>query len=283
MTTSLTGLSFPTVSSVINALVESKEVLMADGNSNGGRPGAVFKLNPEYQYVLCVKLLDQEVHMVVYDACGFVCQKYKEMIDQEANPQTLISIFENVKSDYPALSIIVIGIAGVALNGLITHLPNLPKIEGTNLVDEIEHALQVKVQIENDINTIVIAERDRFQDLAHITAYGHCIGTGIMIQGNLIRGAHGCAGEMEFICDKRTDDISFLKSAILPIMCIIDVPNIAISGISLSKEQMEQLNEELVQVLPKARIPKIYSVPNDFELYDKGLWDIALEEYLKKE
>lgn len=71
---SLTGLTYPTVSSAIKDLVNSGEVTELESISVGGRPGAVFQLNERYQYIICAYIDDLKLFARIYDACGKQCE-----------------------------------------------------------------------------------------------------------------------------------------------------------------------------------------------------------------
>ena len=80
---------------------------------------------------------------------------------------------------------------------------NLPGLEGSNLQAGLREALGVDVLIDNDVNMALLAEvgqggaRDR-QNAAFI-ALGTGIGGALMINGRLLRGAHGGAGEIGYM------------------------------------------------------------------------------------
>lgn len=80
---------------------------------------------------------------------------------------------------------------------------NLPGLEGANLRAALAEAMGVDVLIENDVNLALLAEvalgsaRDR-QNVAFV-ALGTGIGAALMINGRLLRGAHGGVGEIGYM------------------------------------------------------------------------------------
>lgn len=85
---------------------------------------------------------------------------------------------------------------------MITYFPCLSRLEGVNLEDYLSEHLNVKVFIENDINTMAYAETKKWEDFCHIFWDKRCIGSAIILDGHLIRGAHGAEGELEWVCSK---------------------------------------------------------------------------------
>lgn len=80
---------------------------------------------------------------------------------------------------------------------------NLPGLEGDDLRPQLSQALGMDVLIENDVNLALLAEtaqagRHEAQNVAFI-ALGTGIGGALMINGRLLRGAHGGAGELGYM------------------------------------------------------------------------------------
>lgn len=274
---SLTGLTFPTVSSAVKDLVGSGEVTELESISVGGRPGAVFQLNEKYQYILCAYINELKLFIRIYDACKNKCEEFETAITPTINPQQLIAIFKEVKERYASLSIISLGIPGVVLGGVIKHLPYLPDLEDVDFKTCLQEELDITAFIENDINAIVLAEQHNYKDMAHIILNSGCIGAGIMLNGQLIRGAHGCAGELEFICDEKTDCIEALTQAILAVTCVVDIADISVSGLGIDDAMLDKLKENIGMHIPQNRIPNIHFVPDLNKLYYQGLLNIAME------
>ncbi|UJW84782.1 ROK family protein [Devosia sp. SL43] len=80
---------------------------------------------------------------------------------------------------------------------------NLPGLEGGNLLAGLQDALRVDILIDNDVNLALLAEvgQDGAPDRqnAAFIALGTGIGGALMINGQLLRGAHGGAGEVGYM------------------------------------------------------------------------------------
>lgn len=80
---------------------------------------------------------------------------------------------------------------------------NLPGLEGANLRTALAEAMGVDVLIDNDVNLALLAEvglgsAQGKQNVAFV-ALGTGIGAALMINGRLLRGAHGGAGEIGYM------------------------------------------------------------------------------------
>jgi predicted NBD/HSP70 family sugar kinase len=80
---------------------------------------------------------------------------------------------------------------------------NLPGLEGADLRMALTQALGVEVLVDNDVNLALLAEVSQGsaagkQNVAFV-ALGTGIGGALMINGRLLRGAHGGAGELGYM------------------------------------------------------------------------------------
>ncbi|HEY0426691.1 MAG TPA: ROK family protein [Pyrinomonadaceae bacterium] len=101
-----------------------------------------------------------------------------------------------------AISAAVPGAVDVA-NGLIITAPNLPALNDFPIVEALEKALGVEAILENDANAAAIGENwlgasKNFKNSIFVTL-GTGIGGGIIIDGKILRGVGGMAGEIGHI------------------------------------------------------------------------------------
>lgn len=80
---------------------------------------------------------------------------------------------------------------------------NLPGLEGRNLRAALKEGLGLEVLIDNDVNLALLAETSQGAAAGRRNAVFVALGTGIggalMVNGCLLRGAHGGAGEMGYM------------------------------------------------------------------------------------
>jgi glucokinase len=98
-----------------------------------------------------------------------------------------------------------IGVPGFILmeQGIIVGSNNLPELEGTPVRDEIERRLGAKVILENDANAAALGEKwmgagKDVSDLVLLTL-GTGLGGGIIVNGRVLHGKDGMAGEIGHI------------------------------------------------------------------------------------
>lgn len=84
--------------------------------------------------------------------------------------------------------------------GIIHFFPNIPGWKEVNLKNILEKKLKLPVFLDNDVNLMTLAEfrlgvAERFKNIICLTL-GTGVGGGIIIEGNLYRGASFAAGEI---------------------------------------------------------------------------------------
>ncbi|NLG05017.1 MAG: ROK family protein [Clostridia bacterium] len=281
------GLSYPTVSALLKELTIKGEALVSiESESCGGRPGICYELNPDYQYALTLRFDDDEICAGVYDAYGRRVRELSTLkADGEISPIDLVNYVRNVKAEFETLSAVSIGVAGTVYEDEITYLPKFPKLEGKQLSELLKSELELEVFIENDINAVCYAEAREREDFAHIVYMEEdkCIGVGIVMNGEIVRGSHGYAGELEYLCRDQTEVEEILTTAILALTCVLNLPDLLLSGGGCSKTMIEHLDRRLKDILPCERVPKLYVIEKMNHYYEKGLIKRVLTKWACEE
>lgn len=202
------GLSPATVTAVTRDLVERGIVEVFDQvPSSGGRPARRLALIPDAGHVLGVKISPAHLAGVVVDLGGEVVESFERDFDASC-PDVVDRIEVELRpyvdargDDAPPLLGIGLGVPGLVGIGApgTVHAPSLGWA-GLALGNVLQTRLGVPVLIENDVNTLAIAERlyGRGRDVADFITItiGRGVGLGIVARGELYRGADGGAGEL---------------------------------------------------------------------------------------
>lgn len=197
-----------TVTAVTRELVARGIVRVVDQvPSDGGRPALRLALVPDAGHVLGVKIAPDHLAGVIVDLEGEIVDSFAEPFDA-AGPRIVDRIeaaLRPVVEGRPATSPPLLGI-GLGVPGLVR-----PDGGGTieapslgwgqlPLGSILRTRLGLPVLIENDVNTLAIAERlyGRGRDVDDFitVTIGAGVGLGITARGELHRGAQGGAGEL---------------------------------------------------------------------------------------
>jgi predicted NBD/HSP70 family sugar kinase len=298
----VSGLSFPTVSALLSDLLQTGEaILLPDSATRGGRPAEQFALQPDYQMAVCAYIENHELFLRVYDVLGHVRFESRQSFEAGHVPAELSTFLQQQKTSFPQLSVVCLGIPGVVENGVLTYIPEYPDLDGLPLQMDLERNLSLPVFLENDVNVFVSAERERWPSLVHIFNGANGTGAGILVNRQLIRGAGGYAGELEYLpffhkgkpvtfCEKlrliqndstqtsaKEELLTCLSQAIVSLICVINPPDVALSGFHLSDEDMIILRTYLERLIPAARCPSLHVVEPVDDLYQGGLLEMAMD------
>lgn len=205
------GISKPTVSQALQSLLEAGLVREATERPDGPGYGAVyFEPVAEAALVLGLDLgarfvrgavcdLDgatrarQDVELGVADAAGAVA----------ALSGLCASLLTSSALDGGPVDCVVVGVPGVVeSDGILRLAENVAGLEGRPFADELRAALDLPVTLENDINLAALGEQWHgvargVGDFAFLSV-GTGMGAGLVLDGELHRGRHGAAGEIDF-------------------------------------------------------------------------------------
>ncbi|TAP43624.1 ROK family transcriptional regulator [Arthrobacter sp. S39] len=216
-----TGLARSTVAARIDALIASGLVGAAgEANSSGGRPPSRFAFNPAARAVLAVDVGATHVIVAVTDLSGRVLAEQRLAQDVADGPEPVLdSVVEEGLAllDQAGRGPQDLAGVGIGLPGPVEHAtgrpvkpPIMPGWDGFDVVRYVQRALPVPVLVDNDVNIMALGERtahwpDHQNFLFIKVATG--IGSGIISNGELQRGANGTAGDLGHVRVPRGDDV----------------------------------------------------------------------------
>ena len=233
------GISKPTVSLALQTLVDAGLVREAARGPSGPSYGAVFfEPVPEAAYVLGLDLGARFLRGAVCDLAGEVRARQDVELsgaDADGALQAIAALRESlvVAAALPVERIdgIVLGVPGVIDAGTSTlHLtsPNIPGLEGRAFGVELGERLGIDVTLENDVNLAAVGERwagvARGVDDFAFLSVGTGMGMGLVLSGELHRGNHGAAGEVDWALaglaedvDPSADGVAALAARVAPV------------------------------------------------------------------
>nr|WP_242994779.1 winged helix-turn-helix domain-containing protein [Butyricicoccus sp. OM06-6AC] len=130
----LTHLSFPTVSRIVDEMVECGEAQeIGTAASTGGRCAMQYRLNPQYRLFLCLRLEQDTLHWFVCDLDGTPLEQEQQTCSGDVR-ELLDTLLMRVRARYPRLAAVVLGFAGTMHNGIVTESFGYPELRGVSLV-----------------------------------------------------------------------------------------------------------------------------------------------------
>lgn len=204
----LLRLSPPTITRIVNPLIEDGLVLEGDpGDSKGGRRPILLTFNSRASFIVGV-YVGQNIVGALADLNGEIFERRTlPSLPGEAGVERLIAFIKELcqaAHHFGApLRGVGVGVPSITLfdQGIITWAPsfgwrNLP------LKQRLQEVLGLPVFIENSVNLIALGEswRGAGQGLRNLLCLqiGDSIGAGLILNGQLYRGSHYAAGEVGY-------------------------------------------------------------------------------------
>lgn len=205
----LSGLSPATVSEITADLIA--EGLICEktaGDSTGGRPPILLTLTQDAAYVVGLKLAEGHVSAAITDIeANILSTLTVPAAGMHAVERAVVTLGEVVEQVIAEASVprervtgVGIGLAGVidAEGGLCRFSPILGWRD-VPLKQLVEERIGIPVYIDNDVNTLAMAEKwfGAGQDVDDflVVTVGRGVGLGIVVNGQFYRGTRGGGGE----------------------------------------------------------------------------------------
>lgn len=212
------GAAASSISTTVQRLLE-RGLIAEDGveSSAGGRPRKVLRLGSPDEYALAADVGRHHARIGLVRAGGRTEQVSTIPFDISVGPEAGIDLILSALEPLAATASGMLGAVGVSLPGPVDitlggvdRPSSMPGWNGFPVRDAVADRLNVPVTVENDANLMAIGE-DAARRLDHrqsITVKaGTAIGAGIIIGGQLYRGATGAAGDITHVRIDAADDI----------------------------------------------------------------------------
>ncbi len=219
----ISGLSAPTVSRIVKGLIREEKLVesIGIGDSSGGRPPVMLKFKGEESYVIGIDMGATATRGVLSDLNG-------KFIEEIKFPTRLSDGFEEIagdvgdliqklaESDRKAASARIFGV-GIAVAGLVDFEHNIIeyspdfKWHNVDIVGELRKKIDYPIIFDNVTRLMALGglsygKGKKSNNFICINV-GYGIGSGVIIDGELLRGARGFAGEFGHITAERDSKI----------------------------------------------------------------------------
>jgi glucokinase-like ROK family protein len=206
------GLSRAVVTQRVNELLARGFVIETAAPSTGGRPPKQLVFRADAGHVLVADVGATSIDVALADATGTILARAGERADVSAGPEVVLgridTLFERLLREHQApgeLWGLGIGVPGPVefRTGHPISPPIMPGWEGYGVRERFSQRHGVPVWVDNDVNIMALGERR--SGIAHdhdnfiYVKVGTGIGSGIVSNGRIHRGALGSAGDIGHI------------------------------------------------------------------------------------
>lgn len=198
------SLSAATVTEVTRDLVADGLIRVVDqAASSGGRPPLLLGLVAEAAHALGVKIAPDRIAIVKVNLDGEILTRSETLIDAFGSDPVgrLVDLLRTAVETTAGTRLLGIGLGVPGTVDAQTGVVDAPILGWRSIAlgRALRDQLGVPVLIDNDVNTLAIAERlyGRGRNAEHFltVTIGRGVGLGIVVGGDVYRGARGGAGE----------------------------------------------------------------------------------------
>ena len=209
----IAGLSKPTVSQAL-ANLEAAGLVRPVGPASPslGRTAMLYEADPTAGYVLGVDIGRAWIRVAAADLSGAIVARRDERNRTRGAAALVKAVGEVAHAVVGAAGITWRKVAHTVVGGpgvfdpdgdRLRHAPNLPGWSRPGVMSSLREALPPTVTLDNDANLAAVGERTygsgRDARTFVYVSVGTGIGMGVIIDGELYRGAHGAAGEVGYL------------------------------------------------------------------------------------
>ncbi|MED1563723.1 ROK family protein [Alkalihalobacillus alcalophilus] len=198
-------ISFPTISKSLTQMENNGEIISVGlDESSGGRRAKRYRYNPEYMLGLAIFLERLETNYTIFNCLGEIKDQGKlPSVLTDGGLNILTTYIENIRNANPKINSIAIGVPGAVDNGRIFHIPGYEHFQNIDLKGYYERHFSIPVAVENDMNAAILGyyknRNMKEQSLVYLYSGQNGPGTGIMLNGHVVRGSTFFSGEVQFI------------------------------------------------------------------------------------
>ena len=207
---STTGLARSTIAQRIEQLADRNLVIdVGEAPSTGGRPPAILGFNVDAGVVLAADLGATHSRIGVADLGGAILDEVRHNIEISAGPDAVLSWVETTFAELLGrigrepheVMAIGIGVPGPVefAAGRAVDPPIMPGWDGYDIRERFAGTYDCPVLVDNDVNIMALGEHWTTSDAPDdfiFVKIGTGIGSGLILGGELQRGAKGTAGDI---------------------------------------------------------------------------------------
>jgi hypothetical protein len=291
----LTRISLVTVGVLMKELVETGEVVEDSViQPQLGRPATMYKYNEEYNLALVIYMHEKKKKDIANFA---ICNLYGDIIkslNKEMECITLESFdltISTLLSQYPNIKTIGFGVPGVEVDGRLI-LSDYVGFQDIKLSCYIENKFKKSVFVENDVNAAIAG-----YCYTHLEQKDKCViglyfpskyapGAGIYINGRLVKGCKGLAGEIKFLplgidwdtFDHEVDKVDdIIVKVMKTFMCLYNPDAIILYQENTECDYVTKLQKLCTTNMEKMMIPEIIVTDELNTDFEKGMICLALK------
>lgn len=204
-----TELTPASITKIVQKLINEEIVVeLGLGDSTGGRPPKILKLNSKAGNFISIYLASDYIELVLYDLGVKRIYEDKHDIWIRTKNKIIDDIVAMIERAIEVSQVKVLGI-GIAVNGLVDTKSGISvysphyKWNNVNLVKILEEKFNIKVYVENDVRAMAMGEKSygiaKKSENFVVINIENGVGSALYLNNQIYRGTHFGAGEFGHI------------------------------------------------------------------------------------
>jgi len=297
-----TGLSLPTISQAMAALTERGEIRAAGMmRSSGGRKATEYELDEAAGTVYAIALERDRIDWAMANALGTVVSTGGRLV--RSNPVSeAVELVGAMRRDAVIRSServgLAMGVPGAVQDGRVITGHFEEQWYDTDIAEFFRKRTGLPVVVENDINASALGYERRLDSigqcphsLVYVYVSGTCTGSGIVVGGQVVRGAAHFAGELDYLPLARgltlrdalagavgdESIVDALASALAAVNCVVNPALFVVGGPGFRFDLSDAVEAEFKARVPASVRPRLAFERDTMPHYLNGLCGLALD------
>lgn len=273
-----TGLSIPTVKKAIDYCLGVSIVSVGEiAASTGGRKAQMYEINPAFRFTLYFVLDDNELHYVLKDFARQIREQGARTIELKNFLKEIEVVLQSYIKQYQNISTVCVAVPAIVDSGKIIDWYYNPSFNGFDLRRYFETKHQVGAAVENDMKLTALAAAAHAAEKEDTTLatlqFGHNgIGIGQIVNGKIMRGANGFAGEISYLRESPEEAVSAAYCArVVRAAIVMTNPELLIFYTSKNQHPVEDIMRTATKGLPAYAMPRVMISDDYLQDMLKGL------------
>jgi predicted NBD/HSP70 family sugar kinase len=297
-----TGLSQTTVGLIIDQMRQARIVCETGKRaSSGGRPASAWTLNPAAWKSIVIAIEIDGLTWGVANALGSLSSQGSRLIRLDPLSDALALAEELKASAGEARLALAVGVPGAVKKGKLITGDLCETWSGIDLPSVFAQKIGLPVVVENDLNAIALGYAKsaefggcKLDSLVYIHFNGgSCIGSGLVFEGRILRGASSYSGELGFLPmggDKTLDDcllvaeadderyVEAIVRALATVNCIVNPALFVVGGRGFRFDLGDEIRARFEALVVQDVRPNLVFAPESLPHYLTGLVGLAAEK-----
>ncbi len=285
-----TGLSIVTVGTVLQHLLQEREVLETGlVSSMGGRPAQQYAYNDEHRLALVLFPLERAgkryIHSNVVSLTGRSLTKTDTVV-AEINLPAFEAVIDELLMQFPAVAALGIGLPGTESEGKMA-VSDYESLRDVAVTGHFRARYHLPVIIENDVNAAVTGYCRRMNKPAEAAVVYLYFpdrfppGAGIVLGGRLYRGPRGFAGEIAGIplgaawgpelYASPAGLTEAVAKLVIALSGVLNPDEVVLNGSFITPGMLDEVKAICSALLPPAMVPQLLLVQDFAADYVQGM------------